>query len=261
MVQAEGMTSREGGSGKNMALEIASITMPKFVESVRRSKIALIPVGSVEAYGPHLPLGTDGLIALALARALGERLSCVVAPLVPVGWTADLDRFPGTLSVPTVVLQSYCRGIAQSLLAAGIRSIVFVNGHAGNIIALEELCGDLMRPPVDAFAASINVWQFIQPLASTLLDSPDNKFGHGGELNTSIMLHTHPHLVNMSAAGSAQPAKPVDPPGVSRPFQFAEIAPSGSIGDATLATETKGRQIFDLAVDEMLQFLLKNIVQ
>ena len=216
--------------------------------------MALIPVGSVEGYGRHLPLGTDGLVAVAIARRLADRLGCFVAPLVPVGWTAILADFPGTLSVSTDSLKAYCKGVALSLFRAPVAGVVFVNGHAGNIGALDELCYELRSDDEDRFLACINVWHVLQSLSEGRLASTE-KFGHAGELNTSVMLHLYPDLVHMDQAQAQKAAGVLDPSGVVRPYRFSSVAPNASLGDPALATAEKGRDIVELAVDRLVEYL------
>lgn len=227
----------------------------EFAERAPNAPAVLIPVGSVEGYGPHLPLGTDGLVALALARRLGQRLGCLVGPLIPVGWTAVLAAFPGTLSVPTDALRAYCKPVAASLLRSEIHSLVFVNGHAGNVSALDELCYELIAEYHDRFFASITTWQFIQPLTDGLLASTVDKFGHAGELNTSVMLYLYPELVRMGNAGRHVAVSQPDPAGVVRPYSFRSVTETGSLGDPTLATAERGRRIVELTLDRMSEYL------
>jgi creatinine amidohydrolase len=236
-------------------LNISEMSWREFAERAPNTRLALVPVGSVEAYGPHLPLGTDGLVALAVAKRLSERIGCLVGPLVPVGWTAVLADFPGTLSVPTHTLKAYCKGIAESLLRPGIKSIIFINGHAGNVAALDELCYELAEETKNTFLGCVNTWQFIQPLSGHLLASGAHKFGHAAELNTSIMLHLYPELVNMDRALASAPVTAMDPQGIARPYRFSEVAPEATLGDATLATAEKGKQIFELAVERLVEYL------
>jgi creatinine amidohydrolase len=236
-------------------VDIAEMSWSEFAERAPNAPAGLLPVGSVEAYGPHLPLGTDGLVAQALARRLGERLGCLVGPLIPVGWTAVLADFPGTISVPTEALRAYCKPVAASLLRSGFRSLIFINGHAGNITALDELCYELAAEYDDRFLACINTWQFIQPLTDGLLASKVDKFGHAGELNTSVMLHLHPELVRMEKASKHATDRRTEPGGVVRPYSFRSLTSTGSLGDPTLANEEKGKRIVELALDRMAEYL------
>jgi creatinine amidohydrolase len=236
-------------------VDISEMSWSEFEVRASNSPAVFIPVGSVEAYGPHLPLGTDGMVAQALARRLAERLGCLVGPLIPVGWTAVLTSFPGTLSVPTEALRSYCRPVAASLLGTGFRSVIFINGHAGNVAALDELCYELSGEHKNRFFASITTWQFIQPLTEGLLASGAERFGHAGELNTSVMLHLRPELVRMDNIARHPSAGSPEPGGVARPYSFRTVAPMAVVGDPALGTAEKGERIVELALDRMAEYL------
>ena len=237
------------------SVDIHDISWREFADKSSSLTTVLLPVGSVEAYGPHLPLGTDGLVALAVARLLAERLGGLVGPLIPVGWTAVLADFPGTLSVPTDALKAYCDGVARSAMRSGVPSVVFVNGHAGNIAVLDDLCYELAADYTGRVVLCVNTWQFIQPLSERFLASSANKFGHAGELNTSVMLYLYPELVRMDRAAVHPSEGTFDPPGVARPYSFRSIAPEASLGDPTLATAEKGKQILALALDRLGDYL------
>jgi creatinine amidohydrolase len=221
-------------------------------EAMRRTDLALVPVGAVEVYGPHMPQGTDGIVAVDLCRSLAERVDAVVAPLIPVGYSASLASFPGTLSVAPGALAEYCRGVVASLLAFGARRVLFVNGHAGNVEPIDVLCRELSAP--GHRFAQVDIWRYIQPLTAEVLDSVDAKFGHAGEAMTSVMLHLHPELVRMERAGRhAAPA--AVPLGLSYPRSYRELAPEGLLGDASIASAAKGRRIVEAAVDALERFV------
>jgi creatinine amidohydrolase len=235
--------------------EIADISWVDFDERARQTEVGLVPAGAVEVYGPHMPQGTDGIVALALCRSVAERIGCLVAPLVPVGWSESLASFPGTLSVSPAAVQEYCRGIAQSLVRWGVNKILFVNGHLGNVGAIDQICLELDDAEAGRRLAQVDVWRFMQPFTADLLDSREWKFGHAGEAMTAVMLHLRPELVDMRRATRAAPAFEPDSLGLSRPYRYRDLAPEGLLGDATLATPEKGRLIFERTVDALVQFI------
>lgn len=219
----------------------------------RRTDLALVPLGAVEVYGPHMPQGTDGIVALALCRQLATRIDALIAPLIPVGYSAALDAFPSTLSVPPEALAAYTRGIVDSLLKLGVRRVLFVNGHAGNVPVIDALSHDRAQP--GRRFAQIDVWRFVQPLCEDLLGSERWKFGHAGETMTSVMLHLYPEYVQMDRATKSEPAGPGRPLGLSGPRSYREYVPTGLLGDATLATAEKGEKIVGRVVDALEEFV------
>jgi putative transposase len=117
------------------------------------SDIALLPVGSTEQHGPHNPLGTDHLIAYALALEAGRRTGVVVLPPVPFGVSAHHSSFPGTVWVREEVFKEYVRDVILSLKRHGVRKVVVVNGHGGNLSALLSLARELRGEGVLAVVA------------------------------------------------------------------------------------------------------------
>lgn len=219
----------------------------------KATDLALIPLGAVEVYGRHMPEGTDGIVAQALCRLLAERVDALVGPLVPVGYSAALDAFPTTLSVPPEALVGYVRGIVESLLKLGLRRILFINGHAGNVQPIDAMIRGYLIP--ERRFAQVDVWRFVQPLCGDLLDSKEWKFGHAGETMTSVMLHLHPEYVRMERATKEDRAGTDQPLGLTWPRSYREYVPTGLLGDATLATAAKGEQIINVTVDALESFV------
>lgn len=238
-----------------MTHDISQLSWTEFEAQAGQTEVGLLPVGAVEVYGPHLPQGTDGIVAYDLCRIVSEQIGCLMAPLVPIGWSESLASFPGTLSVSPDAVKLYCRGVAESLIANGLLNVLIVNSHLGNVPVLDHLCHDLHRQYPASRVAQIDVWRFIQPLTGTMLDSKDWKFGHAGEAMTSVMLYLHPDLVDMNRAARAAPALPAPALGLSYPYSYRELAPKGLLGDATLATAEKGRLIIEAAAAKMVQFI------
>lgn len=143
--------------------------------------VALLPVGSIEQHGPHAPLGTDLLIAEEVAtRGVSDSdHETVVCPAVPIGVAEEHRNFAGSLWVSPDSFRAYVREIVNSLVHHGIQSVVLVNGHGGNVDALEEV------------AASIERHSDSRCVAFTWFDSltdPPFPMGHGGALETAAML-------------------------------------------------------------------------
>jgi creatinine amidohydrolase len=224
-------------------------------KKLARTDLGLIPVGAVEVYGPHMPQGTDGIVAEALCRKIAESVECLVAPLIPVGYSSMLQSFPGTLSVPASVVREYCKGIADSMFDFGIKRVLFINGHAGNVFPIDELCEELDRKDATRRLAQVDIWRYIQPFSADLLGSKKWKFGHAGEAMTAVMLHLHAEWVLMDRAVAADPAGEDDPLGLSRPYNYRDMAPSGVIGDARIATPKVGREIFEKTVEQIIRFI------
>jgi creatinine amidohydrolase len=150
----------------------------------------VIPFGSVEGHGAHLPLGSDALIADVVGREVADRLDAVLAPTVRVGCAEQHLHAVGTLSVPGEALREFAFHMASSVLAHGFRVIVFLSTHGGNSPALDEAVGQLMKRHPDAVACA--------PLGN-VGPQPGR---HSGRWLTSVMLYLRPELLDVEAADS-----------------------------------------------------------
>lgn len=176
-----------------MSKRLQQLNWGEVQELLKKSKLAIIPTGSTEQHGPHLPLGTDYLIADHIAQKVSERIEALVTPVIPVGFAQYHTDFPGTLSIPNAVLIDYYQAIADSLIKYGITHILFLNGHGGNSHALSSVCFNLRNRGFTA--AYINWFELpgnFNPIWSTL--------GHGDHFETSVMLSISPEDVDMSKA-------------------------------------------------------------
>lgn len=197
----------------------------------------LIPVGSTEQHGPHLPVDTDAVIAEAAAHRLASRLDdldCVVAPTLSYGSSGEHAGFPGTLSMGTDALRTVLVEIVRSA-SSWASWVVFVNGHGGNASALVSAVGQ-MRDEGHRVG-----WV---PCAVPHADA------HAGHAETSIMLHLAPENVEMSRVerGNCEPIEDLLP--TLRTGGVAAVSPSGVLGDPRNATASAGALLVDLMVDD-----------
>lgn len=219
--------------------------------------LVLIPFGAVEVYGPHLPMGADGIATTALAEGVAKRVPAFVAPLIPVGYSAALAEFPGTLSVQPASLVAYALDVAESFIGWGCRRILFINGHAGNVPYLNDLARELEESYHDqgVRCAQIDWWRFIQPLVDDLVASDLLPHGHASEFGTSVMLHLAPEYVVIERAVRTAPATTDEFPDFLRPGSYRDQTPTGLLGDGTLGSAEKGAAVMQRAIDRVVAFL------
>jgi creatinine amidohydrolase len=189
------------------------------------SPILVVPVGSCEQHGPHLPLHTDTVVATALARALAERRGdCVVAPGLTITASGEHEGFAGTLSIGSAAMADLLIELVRS--ADWSQGAVFVNGHGGNAAAMTRADDVLTRESRRAL-----VWWPLVPGGDP----------HAGHVETSLMLALAPGEVHLDRAV----AGPV--PGMAELVRVGvqPLSPSGVLGDPTRATAEAGRQLFD----------------
>lgn len=216
--------------------------------------LVLIPFGAVEVYGPHLPMGADGISTEALAVRIAEEEPAFVAPLIPLGYSQTLMDFPGTLSVRPESLVEYARDLAESFIHWGCRRILFINGHSGNVPFLSRLAIQLEETH-GVKCAQIDWWRFIQPLVEDLVEAEQLPHGHASEFGTSVMLHLAGEHVKMDRAVRTPINIPNEFPDFLRPRPYLAQTDTGIVGDGTLGTEAKGAETMNRAVARALEFI------
>jgi creatinine amidohydrolase len=218
--------------------------------------IAVLPLAATEQHGPHLPVGTDVMIAQAyLARVrelLPDTLPVTFLPLQPVGISTEHIGYPGTLTLPTETALKTWMALGTSVARAGLRKLVMVTSHGGNSAAMTLVAQDL-RAQHGLLAVTTGWSRFGAPQG--LFSEEELRHGvHGGAVETSIMLARYPQAVRQDAIAdfrSSGIAMEKDYRWLSahRPAPFAwqaqDLHSSGAAGDATLASAAKGQSLLD----------------
>ena len=156
-------------------------------EYLKTSDTIVIPVGSVENHGLHMPLGTDFLIPDEIARLLDERSPLLIAPTINYGATDDLTGFAGTVSIGTEGLIALLRAVCDQLYQYGFRHFLILNGHGGNTAAIQAVGSHLYRK--GAYLAILNWWLMADQL------NPEWAGGHGGGEETAAVMAVDPTLI------------------------------------------------------------------
>ncbi len=176
------------------------MTMPEFIAGLEKTRTVLIPFGSTEEHGPHLPLSTDTLHAVEVGRKLSHRRDIFIAPPVPYGVCRSTSRHPGTLSVTTGTLRALVIDIVSSLYRQGLRHFILLTGHAGgtHTAVLTDAGEELLDRYDDIKIAVLTEFMLAAKEGRGLIETQGD--AHAGEIETSRILHSHPHLVQGTAA-------------------------------------------------------------
>ena len=209
----------------------------------------ILPVGSTEQHGPQNPLGTDHLIARALAEETAKRTGILCLPVVPFGVSPHHRQFWGTVSIKPEIFREYVRNVCLSLKYYGVEKVVVVNGHGGNASALLEMARELREEGM--FVSIFQWWSVSGELLPDIFSREERP--HASAEETSMNLAIHPHLVDMEKVVDETPRKPAAETGgvVSWIFDTVDYTSSGVFGKASTASAEKGMKVFEAVVNEL----------
>lgn len=215
-----------------------------------KNDTVILPVGSTEQHGPANPLGTDLLIAEALAERVSDQTGVACLPIVPFGASSHHRQFWGTVFVSPKSLKHYVRDICLSLKYYGVRKIVIVNGHGGNLAVLSELARELREKGI--FISVFQWWSASIKLFPELF-KPEERL-HAGAEETSVNLALHKHLVDMTKALDETPRRhDLQVEGLTLPLDTADETSQGVFGTQRTASAAKGKRVLDAVVTELVK--------
>ncbi|MBI2353903.1 MAG: creatininase family protein [Deltaproteobacteria bacterium] len=229
---------------------IEEMTMTEFEAGLSRTRSVLIPFGSVEEHGPHLPLSTDTIEAYEVCKKAAQQIPLFVAPPIPYGNCRSTACHPGTVSISTATLKSLFRDIVRSLRGHGLRNFVAISGHAGgaHCMALQEAGEELIAEFADIRLAVVTELDLARKEGQGVIETVGDS--HAGEIETSRILHSHPHLVQ----GSAPAEFPAFPAGILVRDK-RRYWPGGVWGDPGKASAEKGARLEELVVRKLVELV------
>lgn len=231
----------------------SELTAPELRHIADASAVALLPVGAIEQHGPHLPLNTDTALAEGMALEIARRVenaTVLVLPTVAVAKSDEHCGYPGVLTLDSQTLQSVLMQIGRSVARSGIRRLVLLNAHGGNLPVL-QLVIRALRIEEEMFCVSAG-WMSMGYPAGLISDEEMRDGVHGGLVETAAMLHFRPDLVKMDLAKDFVPAsrfiaqsnstlRLLGP--VSAGWVMQDLNPEGAAGNAAAATKEIGTAI------------------
>jgi len=245
------------------------LTWPEMRQAIARQPAVLIPFGTVEDHGPHLPISTDNVIVEAICLEAARRAAgdVLVMPLVAYGLDEHHMDFPGTISVSIPALLAYVADVATSVARHGFTHLLIVNGHGSNAsiadlaarqVVLETgiICGAMSpNAAIDPTLA--------EPAFSRMRRSAPGGVAHAGEYETAMMLHLRPDLVQMDQAVREVGQLELEyfnwdhprPSILAWQDWWSRMSQSGVCGDPTVATAEFGKALFETTVENMIRFV------
>jgi creatinine amidohydrolase/Fe(II)-dependent formamide hydrolase-like protein len=233
-------------------IELSKISWKEFSELVKSGvRTVILPTGSTEQHGYHLPLGTDTISAQAVAIVVSERVGAILAPAIPYGMSSTHMKFPGTCSLQYDTMTRVVYDVCASLAKNGIERIAIINGHGLNGASLEIASRNVKQE----FGTLITVSDYWYALVNEYkkLINQDVSFrhfwAHGGIMESSIVMNQYPESVHLERAtvSGSEKVEMFEDPSVSYFENSDELGSSGSHGDPTLSTLEIGGLLIERA--------------
>lgn len=218
-----------------MSVPVYGMSEHDFRLALKKTRKAIIPVGSLEQHGRHLPVSTDSLIVEYIAMLVAEQIGAFVLPVISYG--VSFEHKPMfNLSLRNSTLSTMICDACVSLVENRIREIIVLNGHHGNMGALQYIAQELHgKLPRDVHVHTIHYWHMMK-----------SEFDHAGEVETSLVLAITPELVRMDLAEpnskNLSKSKAAYSSITNTPGSFPKITGNGVWGDPRMATAAKGKK-------------------
>lgn len=241
-----------------MIYDLYEMTSPEAAEAIAQSRTAVIPIGSIEQHGPHLPNGTDTMAAELVARAVADRLDAVYVPFGPYGVTPIHAGHPGTINLRRETFEALLTDICTELIAMGVDTFILVNWHEGNIASMNAVSTELQ----DRYDATFVGAQACYT-AQRMYREEGGELTHGGGIETLAILAHDPSLVKVDRAGEpTRPAGASEMDAMRRSSEVygfitdvSELADDGWYGNPTWATEERAAAFSKVVADAVIEQL------
>jgi creatinine amidohydrolase len=250
---------------KSTGLVLADLSWPEVNDVRDQVELVLIPIGSNEQHGPNIAVQMDSRAAFEFSKRASARMAprVMVAPAIPWGVSIHHMNFPGTITLAPETFIQVIVEVIESLQHHGFERFLIVNGHGGNIAAMDLACIRAKTELETPWVGACTLYSFIDPAI-------DEKYGatglggHACEMETSVAMYMMPEIVKHDAiaAGDLTPLmtefrKELRKYGVSVPYSFDEYTLNGCLGDARLASVEYGRESIESALDNFCAFVDK----
>lgn len=239
-----------------MSYNLSRMTSPEAAEAMNRSGTVVVPLGSIEQHGPHLPNGTDAMAAELVAEEVAARLNAVLAPFCPYGVTPIHAGHPGSVTLRRETFEALLTDVCVELISAGARNIILVNWHEGNIASMNAVATDLQDRYEVTFVAAQACYT-----AQRLYKEAGGELTHGGGIETLAVLAYDATLVKAERAG--EPTRPEgahemdamrrSPEVYGFITDVTELADDGWYGNPHWATIERSKDFTDVVASGVLE--------
>jgi creatinine amidohydrolase/Fe(II)-dependent formamide hydrolase-like protein len=241
-------------------IHLGELTWQEAKERFQAVDVALLPVGSIEQHGPHLPLDTDAFDAAYLAAQVASRCSQpqpVVLPLIPYGVSYHHEDFKGTIAISPETLAKIVQDVGLSAARNGVKKLFIINGHGGNLPAL-HFAAQLINRDAHIFTC-VDSGETSDTDIYSIAETPNDV--HAGEIETSTSLAVRPELVRMRKARKFVPKFSThyldftSKRSITWYARTAKISTSGVLGDPTKASREKGERMWSVMINNLVELV------
>lgn len=231
-------------------MQLHDMTMKEFKNGLKKTRTLIVPYGTIEAHGTHLPLSTDTIAMVRVCEEVEKKLPVFIAPPLHYGVCTSSGQHPGTLSITPETLRRITIDIVRDAAKKGLKNFILISGHGGGIhtFAMKE-AGEIVKAELPGIeVAALTIYEIIGKEAAEIAESEGDS--HAGELETSLMLYLTPELVK----GRSKKERPK----FKRPFIASDKLkywPGAVNGDPKLATREKGERFFSVMVDKTVELV------
>src|SRR5438067_4626576 len=246
-------------------MRLAHMTWEEARGAAEEGRLVIVPVGSTEAHGPHLPLDVDTHQADHVANLLAERVDAVVAPALPYGYAVTWMSFAGTVTLSAETFQQVLVEVVESLVAHGFRRVMILNAHRPNGTSVDVAARrvvDGLAPGKELQISALSYWEPGALRVHELRRSKPGGMGHACEFETSFQLATRPELVHMERLeGVNAPlvgwdlVAPGEPARTYEPWPAPSAEHPAIFGDPTVASDESGAAFLEAVVDALVEFV------
>lgn len=251
--------------GERLKYRYDHYTWPEIKQLVEKQPVCIVPIGSVEDHGHHMPLDVDNFLIGSVCDEVARRIpdEVLLLPGVPYGFEDHHMSFPGTITIQSQHLEAFMLDITKSLAHHGFEKILIADGHGSNMPILDLVARKTIIQTDSLCAAFIWPGLISKEIAEHRDSEKPGGVSHAGELETSVYLYLNEAAVQMDKAekdinfheskyywhdlGGGSPVRMVE--------WWTRISKTGTIGDPTLATKEKGKLWFDAAVENLIEFI------
>jgi len=223
---------------------LEEMSWPQIEAGLKETRTVILPVGATEEHGPHLPIFTDTIQAVEVAREAAARHDIFLAPSLPYGVCRSTRYFPGTITVGHDALRAFAADLLLSFYDSGFRNVMILTGHAGGLhmAALEEAC----QMAVEVRDFRVSLVSLFDLIDTKTVETPGD--GHSGEIETSLMMQIRGDLV----AGKPEKHFPSRPRFLIQK-NVRHLMGNGVMGDPSRSSPEKGKMFFEMAVHGVLE--------